>query len=50
MIAQEMINAINYYADLVGKSVQVKRSDKTAYIKIIGIRCCKMVEKIVTIH
>ena len=36
MIAQEMINTINYYADLVGKSVQVKRSDKTAYIKIIG--------------
>ncbi len=36
MIAQDMINTINYYADLVGKAVQVKRSDKTAYTKIIG--------------
>jgi hypothetical protein len=36
MIAQDMINTINYYADLVGKSVQVKRSDKSAYTKIIG--------------
>lgn len=36
MITQDMINTINYYADLVGKSVQVKRSDKSAYIKIIG--------------
>lgn len=36
MIAEDMINTINYYADLVGKAVQVKRSEKTGYSKIIG--------------
>ena len=38
MNIEAMINIMNnnYYEDLVGKAVQVKRSDKTAYRKIIG--------------
>ena len=31
-----MIITMNYYADLVGKTVRVKRSEKPAYSKIIG--------------
>lgn len=40
MIAEEMIRIMNnsYYEDLVGKVVQIKRSDKTAYMKLIGMR------------
>ncbi len=38
MNTEAMIDILNnnYYEDLVGKAVQVKRSDKTAYRKIIG--------------
>lgn len=36
MIAEDMINTINYYADLVGKAVLIKRSEKAAYNNIIG--------------
>jgi hypothetical protein len=37
MLVKDVINTFNnYYEDLVGKAVQVKRSDKTAYAKIIG--------------
>ena len=28
----------SYYEDLVGKVVQIKRSEKTAYTKLIGMR------------
>ena len=27
------------YTDLIGKTVQIKRSEKTAYIKLIGMHC-----------
>lgn len=37
MLAEEMINTMNKYYELVGKTVQVKRSEKTAYLKLIGM-------------
>ena len=38
MTTKEMINTMNTcYTDLVGKTVQIKRSEKTAYMKLIGM-------------
>ena len=37
MLAEEMINTMNKYYELVGKTVQVKRSEKAAYLKLIGM-------------
>lgn len=37
MTTGAMINTMNTYYDLVGKTVQVKRSEKTAYLKLIGM-------------
>ena len=37
MTTETIFGMMNKYHDLVGKTVQVKRSDKTAYMKLIGM-------------
>ena len=37
MTTETIFSMMNKYHDLVGKTVQIKRSDKTAYMKLIGM-------------